>query len=146
MCRRVDCSRCGRPTYAGCGAHVEQVLGNVPPAERCHCREAKPTGNDTRSQAPRRSWLGGLFGKGGSAVATPLLYLVGVPAIAAVASPLPATIPGTLVAADAYRRAGMIDRRTVLWSCGAGLPATVLGALATKWIDGSALVVATPGR
>jgi uncharacterized membrane protein YfcA len=88
-------------------------------------------------------FLGGLFGKGGSAVATPLLYLVGVPAIAAVASPLPATIPGTLVAADAYRRAGMIDRRTVLWSCGAGLPATVLGALATKWIDGSALVVAT---
>jgi hypothetical protein len=26
MCRRVDCKQCGKPTYAGCGAHVEQVL------------------------------------------------------------------------------------------------------------------------
>jgi hypothetical protein len=40
MCRRVDCSRCGRPTYAGCGAHVEQVLASVPREERCRCREA----------------------------------------------------------------------------------------------------------
>lgn len=87
--------------------------------------------------------LGGLFGKGGSAVATPLLYLAGVPAIAAVASPLPATVPSTLVAADAYRRAGMIRARTVLWSCAAGLPATVVGAGATRWIDGPALVTAT---
>jgi hypothetical protein len=39
MCRRVECPRCGRPTFAGCGAHVEQVLGGVPPAERCRCRE-----------------------------------------------------------------------------------------------------------
>ena len=41
MCRRVDCSKCGRPTFAGCGAHVEQVLGTVPPADRCRCRETK---------------------------------------------------------------------------------------------------------
>ncbi len=88
-------------------------------------------------------FLGGLFGKGGSAVATPLLFMAGVPAIAAVASPLPATIPGTLVAADAYRRAGMIDRRTVALSLAAGLPATILGALATRWIDGGALVIVT---
>jgi hypothetical protein len=39
MCRLVECPKCGRPTYAGCGAHVEQVLGHVPPAERCRCRE-----------------------------------------------------------------------------------------------------------
>ncbi len=31
------CSMCKRPTWAGCGAHIEQVLGNVPPAERCQC-------------------------------------------------------------------------------------------------------------
>ncbi len=42
MCRRVDCSKCGRPTFAGCGAHVEQVLGDVPRAERCRCREEQP--------------------------------------------------------------------------------------------------------
>jgi len=41
MCRRVDCGKCGRPSYAGCGAHVEQVLGDVPRDERCRCREER---------------------------------------------------------------------------------------------------------
>jgi len=42
MCRRVSCAACGKPTYAGCGAHVDQVLAGVPPAERCQCRAAAP--------------------------------------------------------------------------------------------------------
>lgn len=46
MCRRVDCSKCGKPTFAGCGMHVEAVLGDVRPENRCHCKEearsAKP--------------------------------------------------------------------------------------------------------
>jgi hypothetical protein len=37
MCRAVTCKRCGRPTWAGCGRHVEQVLGHVPPSKRCQC-------------------------------------------------------------------------------------------------------------
>lgn len=41
MCRRVDCARCGKPTFAGCGAHVEQVLRDVPRADRCRCHEAQ---------------------------------------------------------------------------------------------------------
>jgi hypothetical protein len=41
MCRRVQCETCGKPTYAGCGMHIEQVLADVPPQERCHCRDAK---------------------------------------------------------------------------------------------------------
>jgi len=41
MCRAITCSKCKRPTWAGCGAHVEQVLGHVPATERCQCtREA----------------------------------------------------------------------------------------------------------
>lgn len=40
MCVRVQCNQCGKPTYAGCGAHIEQVLGNVPKDQRCKCREA----------------------------------------------------------------------------------------------------------
>lgn len=40
MCRRVTCDRCGKPTFAGCGQHVEQVLGDVPKTERCKCNEA----------------------------------------------------------------------------------------------------------
>lgn len=41
MCQAVKCSKCGKPTWAGCGAHVEQVLGHVPRAKRCqgHARE-----------------------------------------------------------------------------------------------------------
>jgi hypothetical protein len=35
MCQRISCRECGKPTFAGCGRHVESVLGDVPPAERC---------------------------------------------------------------------------------------------------------------
>lgn len=87
--------------------------------------------------------LGGMFGKGGSAIATPLLNLVGIPPIAAVASPLPATIPSTLSASYAYWRERLVDRRIVVWSAAVGVPATVAGAYATRWIDGSALVTVT---
>lgn len=43
MCRRVECRKCGRPTFAGCGAHVESVLRDVPTKDRCqgHTDEAK---------------------------------------------------------------------------------------------------------
>lgn len=88
-------------------------------------------------------YLGGLFGKGGSAIATPLLAAIGVPPIIAVASPLPATIPSTLVAYQRYRRAGISDPEVVRWSIAFGVPATVIGALATRWIDGGLLVTAT---
>jgi len=37
MCRRITCSTCGKPSWAGCGAHVEQVLGDVPAEDRCAC-------------------------------------------------------------------------------------------------------------
>lgn len=87
--------------------------------------------------------LGGLFGKGGSAVATPLLHAVGIPAIVAVAAPLPATVPGTLAAAAVYRREGHLDRTVLWWSVGIGIPAAALGALATRWVGGEVLVQAT---
>ena len=86
-------------------------------------------------------FIGGLFGKGGSAVATPLLQLAGVPAFFAVASPLPATIPGTLLASLAYVRAGLYDRQVVRWSVAVGLPATVLGALSSERVGGPGLLL-----
>jgi uncharacterized protein len=88
-------------------------------------------------------YLGGMFGKGGSAIATPLLHAAGVPAFAAVASPLPATIPATLVAARRYRDLDLIDRRLLAWTIGAGVPATLLGGLASHLVGGGALVVIT---
>ena len=46
MCRRVTCTTCGKPTWAGCGQHVDQALAGVPQADRCqgHADEARPEG------------------------------------------------------------------------------------------------------
>jgi uncharacterized membrane protein YfcA len=88
-------------------------------------------------------FLGGLFGKGGSAIATPLLALVGIPPIVALASPLPATVPSTLAASYAYWRERLIDWQIFQWSVVVGIPATAAGAYATRWIGGDVLVTAT---
>ena len=88
-------------------------------------------------------FLGGLLGKGGSAIATPMLVAIGVPPMIAVAAPLPATIPGTLLAADRYRRHSLVDRRVLVWSVAVGVPATILGAIATHWVTAEALIVVT---
>ena len=37
MCARITCDRCGKPTWTGCGQHVEETLGGVPAADRCRC-------------------------------------------------------------------------------------------------------------
>ncbi|HMI89272.1 MAG TPA: hypothetical protein VK550_34580 [Polyangiaceae bacterium] len=52
MCRRVQCESCGKPTYAGCGMHIEQVLAGVPVEERCHCRDAKDDPKSEEKAAP----------------------------------------------------------------------------------------------
>jgi len=56
MCRRVECSKCGRPTFAGCGAHVEQVLRDVPSADRCRCREEKSANREPAKTTPDPAW------------------------------------------------------------------------------------------
>lgn len=85
-------------------------------------------------------FLGGLFGKGGSAVATPLLAMVGVPPFVAVAAPLPATIPGTSIASFAYWREQLVDWRVVTRSLLVAVPATIVGAVASAWVNGDVLV------
>jgi hypothetical protein len=40
MCRRIRCEQCQKPSFAGCGRHVDQVLKDVPPEARCHCKQA----------------------------------------------------------------------------------------------------------
>jgi len=70
---------------------------------------------------------------------------IGLPPIAAVATPLPSTIPSTISAADSYRRVGLLDRRVIITSLAAGAPATVIGAVATRWINPAALLGANAG-
>ncbi|WIY84047.1 hypothetical protein [Propionimicrobium sp. PCR01-08-3] len=35
MCQKVTCEICGKPTWAGCGEHIEQALAGVPLSARC---------------------------------------------------------------------------------------------------------------
>ena len=61
MCKRIDCPRCGKPSFTGCGAHVEQVLAGVPKAQRCRCAEEQATKPKTEARAGG-GWLSNLFG------------------------------------------------------------------------------------
>ncbi len=59
MCMRTTCKDCGKPDWSGCGAHIESVLGDVPAAQRCRCRE-----DGTRPAPPSvGQWLSGIFSK-----------------------------------------------------------------------------------
>jgi hypothetical protein len=44
MCRAVPCKQCKKTTWAGCGAHIEQVLGHLPAGQRCQCERGKGGG------------------------------------------------------------------------------------------------------
>jgi uncharacterized protein len=88
-------------------------------------------------------FLGGLFGKGGSAIATPMLNLVGVPGFIAVAAPLPATVPGTFVASTEYWKLKLIDWQVVRWSVFTGIPAAILGSFITKYTGSLVLLIIT---
>lgn len=78
----------------------------------------------------------GLFGVGGSSVATPVLALLGAPGLIAVASPLPATIPAAAVGVVPYIRAREA-RPPIL----GGVPGTVAGALLSRLVGGPALLI-----
>ncbi|MDQ6697176.1 MAG: sulfite exporter TauE/SafE family protein [Actinomycetota bacterium] len=85
----------------------------------------------------------GLFGVGGSSVATPVLSLLGVAGLTAIASPLPATIPAAVLAAIPYVRSGDARPKAASWSLLGAVPATVVGALLSRRVGGSALLVAS---
>ena len=62
MCQRIDCPQCGKPTFSGCGRHVETVLRDVPLVERCHCSERYRA--PAAGAAEKWSWFDALFGRG----------------------------------------------------------------------------------
>jgi uncharacterized membrane protein YfcA len=82
-----------------------------------------------------------VFGAGGSAFATPLLALAGVHSVAAVVSPLPATLPAAATGAWAYIRSGELDWRTARRTLLGGAPGTIGGALLSRTIGGPGLLV-----
>lgn len=57
MCSRVNCRKCGKVTYSGCGNHLDQVFAGVPKDQRCDCA-SKASASDTK-----QSVLGKIFGR-----------------------------------------------------------------------------------
>lgn len=53
MCMPMTCNACKKASWTGCGAHVEQVLGNVPQDERCKCREEMAAAKANQADAPK---------------------------------------------------------------------------------------------
>ncbi|MFZ2501152.1 MAG: hypothetical protein WAW88_00575 [Nocardioides sp.] len=42
MCHRKKCRKCGKVTWGGCGAHVQQVMAGVPKQDRCDGHQNEP--------------------------------------------------------------------------------------------------------
>jgi uncharacterized membrane protein YfcA len=87
--------------------------------------------------------LFGLFGVGGSSFATPLLALLGVPPLMAVASPLPSTLASAFAGLRGYAQQKHVDWRVARLSIAGGLPATVLGSLLSRVVGGYLLLIAS---
>lgn len=89
-------------------------------------------------------FLSGLLGKGGSAITTPALQIfAGINPFAALASPLPATLPTTISASIAYRKEKLINQKVVAGCIILGIPATFLGSFFSEWLGGNMLMILT---
>jgi hypothetical protein len=60
MCSKARCRSCGKTTWSGCGAHVQQVMAGVPKAQQCTCERAAGSGDALQRFATK------LFGGRGS--------------------------------------------------------------------------------
>lgn len=58
MCSRVNCRKCGKVTYSGCGQHLDQVFAGVPKSNRCVCAAMKKQASGEKS-----SFLAKIFGR-----------------------------------------------------------------------------------
>lgn len=88
--------------------------------------------------------LSGLFGVGGGVITTPAVnVLLGGTAIQAVATPLPVIFPTSLAGASAYARAGQVGWRAARWSVLPGIPAALVGANLTRFVNAHLLLVVT---
>lgn len=55
MCSKTKCKVCAKPTWRGCGNHIEQALAGVPKNQRCTC--------DKSAGAPAGASVGGLLAR-----------------------------------------------------------------------------------
>ena len=81
--------------------------------------------------------LSGMFGIGGAVVSTPAIRVLGATPLAAVGSTIPSVIPSAATGSWRYGREHLVDWRIVTWTSGAGILATVGGALLTDVVPGN---------
>lgn len=87
--------------------------------------------------------ISGMFGIGGSVVATPLLILfVGIATNFAVSSPLPAVILSALAGSITYNTKGIIKKNIVLYTLITGIPFGMLGSYINNVFDVQLIVIA----
>ncbi|MGA1248646.1 MAG: hypothetical protein ACO3XJ_06060 [Candidatus Nanopelagicales bacterium] len=43
MCSQIACRKCGKPTWSGCGQHIEEALRGIPKSQRCQGHENEPS-------------------------------------------------------------------------------------------------------
>lgn len=90
--------------------------------------------------------LSGAFGVGGAILTTPAVQVIlGAPPLIAVGTPLPVIFPSAITGAQAYRKAGQIDGRAVLWAAPPGAAAAAGGAALTKLVNPHWLLLVTAG-
>lgn len=88
-------------------------------------------------------FLSGVFGVGGSSIATPLLRLFDIERMAALASPLPVTLPTAIIGGIIYWRRGYVHLKAVFWTVAGGIPTVILGAYLTAEVPGRILMAIT---
>jgi hypothetical protein len=57
MCSRVNCRKCGKVTYSGCGQHLDQVFAGVSHNQRCDCA------SKSKSAKGKTSLISKMFGR-----------------------------------------------------------------------------------
>jgi hypothetical protein len=42
MCSKIICRKCKKPTWSGCGEHIEEALAGIAKADRCQGHKDEP--------------------------------------------------------------------------------------------------------
>ena len=58
MCYQIVCERCAKPTWNGCGNHIDEALAGVAMSDRCACDARVGTSGDAPSEGMFSRFLG----------------------------------------------------------------------------------------
>jgi hypothetical protein len=58
MCHQITCERCAKPSWSGCGNHVEQALAGVALSDRYTCDQQAGSSSSASTEAIFSRFLG----------------------------------------------------------------------------------------